>query len=77
MYKEKRKVRRLIEELGVPYTYICCNSIASWPYYNNHHPSEVIPPLDQFQIYGDGSVKGIIFNCLHGEVGMQLFYISE
>ncbi|XP_044489251.1 leucoanthocyanidin reductase-like isoform X2 [Mangifera indica] len=57
MYKEKRRVRRLIEELAVPYTYICCNSIASWPYYDNHHPSEVLPPLDQFEIYGDGSVK--------------------
>ncbi|KAK3041286.1 hypothetical protein RJ639_001388 [Escallonia herrerae] len=51
MYQEKRQVRRLIEESGVPYTYICCNSIASWPYYNNTHPSEVLPPLDQFQIY--------------------------
>ncbi|KAE8657466.1 Leucoanthocyanidin reductase [Hibiscus syriacus] len=57
MYKEKRQVRRLVEKLDVPYTYICCNSIASWPYYDNRHPSEVIPPLDQFQIYGDGSVK--------------------
>ncbi|KAK8511840.1 hypothetical protein V6N13_029428 [Hibiscus sabdariffa] len=57
MYKEKREVRRLVEKLGIPYTYICCNSIASWPYYDNRHPSEVIPPLDQFQIYGDGSVK--------------------
>ncbi|KAK3222616.1 hypothetical protein Dsin_009641 [Dipteronia sinensis] len=57
MYNEKRKVRRLIEELGVPYTYICCNSIASWPYYDNHHPSKVLPPLDHFQIYGDGTVK--------------------
>nr|AZJ17294.1 leucoanthocyanidin reductase [Camellia sinensis] len=57
MYNEKRRVRRLIEECGVPYTYTCCNSIASWPYYDNTHPSEVIPPLDEFQIYGDGSVK--------------------
>ncbi|GAB2226560.1 hypothetical protein Droror1_Dr00022370 [Drosera rotundifolia] len=57
MYKEKRLVRRMIEESGVPYTYICCNSIASWPYYDNTHPSDVTPPLDQFQIYGDGSVK--------------------
>ncbi|KAL4347493.1 hypothetical protein GQ457_17G016420 [Hibiscus cannabinus] len=57
MYKEKREVRRLVEKLGIPYTYICCNSIASWPYYDNRHPSEVIPPLDKFQIYGDGSVK--------------------
>ena len=58
MYEAKRRVRRLVEESGVPYTYICCNSIASWPYHDNTHPSEVLPPLDQFQIYGDGSVKG-------------------
>ncbi|XP_024019396.1 leucoanthocyanidin reductase-like [Morus notabilis] len=57
MYKEKRKVRRAVEESGVPYTYICCNSIASWPYFDNTHPSEVLPPLDRFQIYGDGTVK--------------------
>lgn len=57
MYNEKRRVRRLVEESGIPYTYICCNSIASWPYYDNTHPSEVHPPLDQFKIYGDGTVK--------------------
>ncbi|KAB1221133.1 Leucoanthocyanidin reductase [Morella rubra] len=57
MYRTKRRVRRLVEESGIPYTYICCNSIASWPYYDNTHPSEVVPPLDYFQIYGDGSVK--------------------
>nr|AIS92512.1 leucoanthocyanidin reductase [Epimedium sagittatum] len=57
MYNEKRKVRRVIEEVGIPYTYICCNSIAAWPYYDNTHPSEVLPPMDQFLIYGDGSVK--------------------
>ncbi|PKI61914.1 hypothetical protein CRG98_017640 [Punica granatum] len=59
MYQEKRRIRRMIEEYKLPYTYICCNSIASWPYYDNNHPSEVVPPLDQFQIYGDGSVKGM------------------
>lgn len=64
MYKEKRQVRRLIEELGVAYTYICCNSIASWPYYDNTHPSEVVPPLDRFQIYGDGTVKGTHQACM-------------
>ncbi|CAL8994883.1 unnamed protein product [Prunus brigantina] len=57
MYLEKRQVRRCVEKSGVPYTYICCNSIASWPYFDNKHPSEVLPPLDQFQIYGDGSIK--------------------
>ncbi|KAF6143796.1 hypothetical protein GIB67_016717 [Kingdonia uniflora] len=57
MYNEKRKVRRLIEESGIPYSYICCNSIAAWPYYDNTHPSDVLPPMDQFHIYGDGSVK--------------------
>ena len=63
MYKAKRRIRRLLEEYGVPHTYICCNSIASWPYYDNTHPSEVVPPLDQFQIYGDGSVKGKRDTC--------------
>lgn len=62
MYKEKRLVRRITEESGIPYTYICCNSIASWPYYNNCHPAKLPPPLDQFQIYGDGNVKGITNN---------------
>ncbi|KAI6686224.1 hypothetical protein NL676_032137 [Syzygium grande] len=57
MYMEKRRIRRLVEDHRLPYTYICCNSIASWPYYDNRHPSEVLPPLDQFQIYGDGTVK--------------------
>ncbi|KAK2404004.1 leucoanthocyanidin reductase [Trifolium repens] len=57
MYKQKRLVRRVIEESGVPYTYICCNSIASWPYYDNCHPSQLPPPLDQLHIYGHGDVK--------------------
>ncbi|KAL6001654.1 leucoanthocyanidin [Asimina triloba] len=58
MYNEKRRVRRAVELAGIPYTYICCNSIAAWPYHDNTHPCEVIPPLDRFQIYGDGSVQG-------------------
>lgn len=57
LYDEKRRVRRFIEEAGIPYTYICCNSIAAWPYHDNTHPSEVLPPLDNFKIYGDGTVK--------------------
>ncbi|KAG5236965.1 leucoanthocyanidin reductase [Salix suchowensis] len=57
MYKEKREIRRFVEEYGIPYTYICCNSIASWPYYDNKHPADALPPLDHFKIYGDGTVK--------------------
>ncbi|XP_052118230.1 leucoanthocyanidin reductase isoform X1 [Arachis duranensis] len=57
MYKEKRVVRRMVEESGIPFTNICCNSIASWPYYDNCHPSKLPPPTDQFQIYGDGNIK--------------------
>jgi leucoanthocyanidin reductase len=57
MYRAKRRIRRAIEDFNIPYTYICCNSIASWPYCDNTHPSEVLPPLDQFRIYGDGNVK--------------------
>lgn len=57
MYNEKRLVRRAIEKAGIPYTYICCNSIAAWPYHDNTHPADVLPPLDRFHIYGDGNVK--------------------
>ncbi|KAG9458244.1 hypothetical protein H6P81_002752 [Aristolochia fimbriata] len=57
MYKEKRRVRRAVEAAGIPFTYVCCNSIAAWPYYDNTHPADVLPPLDRFQIYGDGNVK--------------------
>ncbi|PSR96563.1 Leucoanthocyanidin reductase [Actinidia chinensis var. chinensis] len=57
MYKQKRQVRRALEGAGIPYTYICCNSIAAWPYHDNTHPADVLPPLDCFHIYGDGSVK--------------------
>ena len=56
-YEEKRRVRRAAEASGVPYTYICCNSIAGWPYLDSIHPSEATPPLDRFQIYGDGTVR--------------------
>ncbi|KAF0914833.1 hypothetical protein E2562_032514 [Oryza meyeriana var. granulata] len=56
-YEEKRRVRRAAEASGVPYTFICCNSIAGWPYYDSTHPSELPPPLDRFQIYGDGTVR--------------------
>nr|AIU39029.1 leucoanthocyanidin reductase [Narcissus tazetta subsp. chinensis] len=54
-YNIKRKVRRATEDAGIPYTYICCNSIAGWPYFDNIHPCNVCPPLEQFQIYGDGN----------------------
>ncbi|GLJ25485.1 hypothetical protein SUGI_0487930 [Cryptomeria japonica] len=56
-YKEKRKIRRSVEEAMIPYTYICCNSIAGWPYYYHTHPTEIPPPSDRFEIYGDGNVK--------------------
>lgn len=61
MYNEKR----MMDDYGIPYTNICCNSIASWPYQDNCHPTELPPPIDQFQIYGDGSVTGT-YNQLHG-----------
>ncbi|CAD5171287.1 leucoanthocyanidin reductase-like isoform X2 [Musa acuminata AAA Group] len=57
LYNRKRRVRRAVEAAGVPYTYICCNSIAGWPYHDNKHPSKAAPPLDRFVIYGDGSVR--------------------
>uniref|UniRef100_A0A0D6QX63 NmrA-like domain-containing protein n=1 Tax=Araucaria cunninghamii TaxID=56994 RepID=A0A0D6QX63_ARACU len=56
-YKNKRTIRRAVEEAMIPYTYICCNSIAGWPYYYHTHPTELPPPMDQVEIYGEGNVK--------------------
>lgn len=77
MYNEKRRVRRLVEESGIPYTYICCNSIASWPYYDNTHPSEVHPPLDQFKIYGDGTVKGKARKYISKWLQLLFFFFNK
>ncbi|XP_008781017.1 leucoanthocyanidin reductase-like [Phoenix dactylifera] len=77
-YREKRKVRRAIEAAGIPYTYICCNSIAGWPYHNNTHPSEITPPLDRFQIYGDGNVKAFfVAGCDIGKFTIKAAYDSR
>ncbi|KAI4319192.1 hypothetical protein MLD38_032822 [Melastoma candidum] len=57
LYSTKRKVRRAVEEAAIPHTYICCNSIAAWPYHDNTHPADIFPPLDHFSIYGAGDVK--------------------
>ncbi|KAH9295600.1 hypothetical protein KI387_039188, partial [Taxus chinensis] len=56
-YEEKRKIRRAIEEAKIDYTYICCNSIAGWPYHYDTHPSKLPPPRDKMGIYGDGIIK--------------------
>ncbi|CAA6664304.1 unnamed protein product [Spirodela intermedia] len=42
LYEEKRKVRRAVEAAGVPFTYICCNSIAGWPYYEQYDHCEAV-----------------------------------
>lgn len=56
-YNEKRQIRRAVEAANIPFTYICCNSVAGWPYFYHTHPPELPPPTEQFDIYGDGNVK--------------------
>eukprot|EP00252_Welwitschia_mirabilis_P002193 TRINITY_DN12098_c0_g1_i1.p1 TRINITY_DN12098_c0_g1~~TRINITY_DN12098_c0_g1_i1.p1 ORF type:complete len:251 (+),score=35.17 TRINITY_DN12098_c0_g1_i1:70-753(+) len=56
-YKEKRAIRRATESARIGYTYICCNSIAGWPYHNHTQPSLLKPPTEKIEIYGDGNVK--------------------
>lgn len=75
MYNEKRQVRRAIEEAGIPYTYICCNSIAAWPYHDNTHPADVLPPLDRFHIYGHGNVKA--YFVAGGDIGKFTMKVVE
>ncbi|GLJ50639.1 hypothetical protein SUGI_1078810 [Cryptomeria japonica] len=56
-YETKRRIRRATEEAKIGYTYICCNSIAGWPYHYHTHPSKMLPPTDKIHIYGDGNIK--------------------
>nr|WID86579.1 leucoanthocyanidin reductase-like protein [Morus alba var. atropurpurea] len=82
LYKIKKKVRTETEKAGIPYTYICCNSIAGWPYHDNVHPSEVLPPLDAFKIYGDGTVKGdngerAVNKTIHFRPKSNMFNVNE
>ncbi|KAL1316451.1 hypothetical protein HN51_068642 [Arachis hypogaea] len=58
VFEEKAKIRRLVEEAGIPYTYLCCHAFTGYFLRNLSQLDTTVPPRDKVYIQGDGNVKG-------------------
>lgn len=58
-YARKAEIRRLVEDEGIPFTYVSCNFYTSYLLPSLVQPGLKVPPRDTVWIFGDGSVKGI------------------
>ncbi|RYQ80130.1 hypothetical protein Ahy_Scaffold1g106741 isoform E [Arachis hypogaea] len=58
VFEEKAKIRRLVEEAGIPYTYLCCHAFTGYFMRNLSQLDTTVPPRDKVYIQGDGNVKG-------------------
>ncbi|KAF8027315.1 hypothetical protein BT93_E0275 [Corymbia citriodora subsp. variegata] len=54
-------IHRLLEEEGIPYTYVSCNFLAGWHHSTLAQPGATAPSRDQVVILGDGNAK-VVFN---------------
>ncbi|MED6145913.1 hypothetical protein PIB30_029511 [Stylosanthes scabra] len=58
VFEEKARIRRLVEEAGIPYTYLCCHAFTGYFMRNLSQLDTTVPPRDKVYIQGDGNVKG-------------------
>ncbi|XP_048132244.1 phenylcoumaran benzylic ether reductase POP1-like [Rhodamnia argentea] len=54
-------IRHLLEEEGIPYTFVSCNFLAGWHHSTLAQPGATAPPRDKVVILGDGNAK-VVFN---------------
>ncbi|XP_056160576.1 phenylcoumaran benzylic ether reductase POP1-like [Syzygium oleosum] len=54
-------IRRLVEEEGIPYTFVSCNFLAGWHHSTLAQPGATAPSRDKVVILGDGNAK-VVFN---------------
>ncbi|XP_010056239.2 isoflavone reductase-like protein [Eucalyptus grandis] len=54
-------ILRLLEEQGIPYTYVSCNFLAGWHRTTLAQPGATAPSRDKVDILGDGNAK-VVFN---------------
>ncbi|KAL3738662.1 hypothetical protein ACJRO7_020095 [Eucalyptus globulus] len=54
-------ILRLLEEQGIPYTYVSCNFLAGWHRTTLAQPGATAPSRDKVVILGDGNAK-VVFN---------------
>lgn len=71
-YSSKAEIRRMVEDEGIPYTYISCNFFMSYLLPSLVQPGLKTPPRDQVTIFGDGNVKGVFVK----EADVAAFTIS-
>lgn len=58
-YSRKAEIRRVVEEQGIPYTFISCNFFMSYLLPSLVQPGLSSPPRDKLSIFGDGNTKGL------------------
>ncbi|XP_077253502.1 nmrA-like negative transcriptional regulator family protein [Tasmannia lanceolata] len=58
-YANKAEIRRIIEEEGIPYTYISCNFFTGVLLPSLVQPGLKTPPRDKVRIFGDGNTKAV------------------
>lgn len=59
LFKDKSKVRRAIEEAGIPHTYVSGNCYAAYFLGGlGQIAMGHVPPRQHVTLYGDGNVKG-------------------
>jgi len=51
-------ILHLLEEQGIPYTYVSCNFLAGWHRSTLAQPGATAPSRDKVVILGDGNAKG-------------------
>ncbi|XP_056160578.1 phenylcoumaran benzylic ether reductase Pyrc5-like [Syzygium oleosum] len=59
MFAIKAKIRRLVEDEGIPYTYVSFNSFAGCFLLTLAQPGATAPPRDEVVILGDGNTKAV------------------
>ncbi|CAN1125343.1 Phenylcoumaran benzylic ether reductase Pyrc5 [Linum perenne] len=59
VFAEKVKIRRAVEEAGIPYTFISSNCFAGYFLPNFNQPGATSPPRDKVVILGDGNAKAV------------------
>lgn len=58
-YAKKAEIRRIIENEGINYTYICCNLLMRCMLPSLMQAGLKTPPRDKLEIYGDGNTKAV------------------
>ncbi|CAN0866610.1 Phenylcoumaran benzylic ether reductase Pyrc5 [Linum grandiflorum] len=59
VFAEKVKIRRAVEEAGIPYTIVSSNCFAGYFLPNFNQPGATSPPRDKVVILGDGTAKAV------------------